>query len=277
MTQETPPTSTSADGRVRLNKYLAQCGLGSRRHCDELIAAGRIHVNGQKVTELGTKIDPTKDAVQCGGKALEAVRQHEYYAYYKPKGSLVTRSDPEGRPTIYDDLKALGFDAQHLVYVGRLDWNSEGLLLLTNDGNLVHALTHPRFHIKKVYRVRTNRPMQSEDVQRMVGEGVESEGDILHAGEIRKADALDAKARDEHWYEVDLFEGRNRQIRRMFEGLGYEIVRLKRIQFGSVKITGLGRGEIRPLTDREKSGLFNTGYPQKQPGGGAHSHPAHRS
>ena len=140
---------------VRLNRYLAQCGLGARRKCDLLIESGHVIVNGEKVTSLGTKVRPGIDRVEYKGTALKPLNTLEYLAYNKPRGVMVTREDPEGRATIYETLARAGLDAGHLNYVGRLDFNSEGLLLLTNDGALIHALTHPRFHIKKTYQVRT--------------------------------------------------------------------------------------------------------------------------
>jgi len=168
-------------GQIRLNRFLAQCGLGSRRHCDEIIASGKVTVNGVKISELGSKVDPARDRVEVGSTSMSSVRNLEYFALHKPRDCIVTRIDPEGRPTVYDMLKERGFDASHLNYVGRLDRNSEGLLLLTNDGALIHALTHPRFHIKKVYRVRIDRRLAQPDYVRMVNDGVESDGQVLRA------------------------------------------------------------------------------------------------
>ncbi len=252
---------TDGNNGIRLNRYLAQCGLGSRRECDRIIAAGRVYVNGEKVTELGTKVTPGNDVVEHAGQTIARVRGPEYYAYHKSRGSVVTAKDPEGRKTIYDALEDAGLSASHLRYVGRLDRNSEGLLLLTNDGDLVHALTHPRFHIKKVYRVRVDRLLAADDMERMVRDGVESDGLVLRAGAIRAVqnDGPD----NEHWYEVDLYEGKNRQIRRMFEGLNYKVLRLRRTQFGVIKLRGLRRGAFRPLMEREVKGLKNLGYPKK--------------
>ena len=263
------PRSTERNSLIRLNRYLAQCGLGARRKCDELIAAGHIFVNGEKVTGLGTKVDPEKDAIEYRGKRVKPVRKLEYLAYFKPRGVMVTRNDPEKRETVYDALRKAGIDADHLNYVGRLDYASEGLLLLTNDGDLVHALTHPRFHIKKVYRVRLGKPLRDEDRNRLI-QGVVSEGQVLHAGNVRvysQAESRDRAVRgadretgEQYWYEVDLYEGKNRQIRRMFEELGYDIRRLRRVQFGSVKIGELNAGECRKLTEREIAGLKASGY-----------------
>lgn len=267
-TKRTIPSQRPDDaGPIRLNKYLAQCGLGSRRKCDELIASGTVRINGTPVTVLGTRIDPNKDSVEVGKNRIRRINTLRYFAFCKPKDAIVTAKDPQGRTTIYDYLSQKGMDVDGLRYVGRLDRNSEGLLILTNDGDLIHALTHPRFQIKKVYMVRTDRPLGPNDVFRMVEEGIESEGTVLRAGAIRELVPDGPTKKREHWYEIDLFEGKNRQIRRMLESLGLKVVRLKRTQFGSVRLGGMQRGQVRPLTDREISGLRNTGHkkPRRKP------------
>ena len=213
------------DDLIRLNRFCARCGLGSRRSCDTLIASGKISVNGKRVTELGTKIDPLKDKIEYEGKILKPGSQYQYLAYHKPRGVMVTKSDPEGRATIYEALRIAGYDADGLNYVGRLDFNSEGLILLTNDGDLIHALTHPRYRIKKVYEVRTNKKLSAGDAQKMIGEGITSEDQVLHAGDIHE---INTDIHGEHWYEIVLYEGKQRQVRRMFEALGYQVIRLKR-------------------------------------------------
>jgi 23S rRNA pseudouridine2605 synthase len=168
---------------------------------------------------------------------------------------MVTNSDPEGRLTIYEALRNSGLDAGLLRYVGRLDYLSEGLLLLTNDGALIHALTHPRFHIKKIYMVRTGRPLDGGDISKLI-DGVESEGQLLRAASVN---AVGVKP-DQYWYEVALFEGKNRQIRRMLEGIGHEVRRLRRTAFGSVRLGDMTAGEYRELTPREIAGLKNAGF-----------------
>ncbi|NLD98626.1 MAG: rRNA pseudouridine synthase, partial [Fibrobacter sp.] len=144
------------DGTVRLNRFLAQCGLGSRRKADELISGGNVFVNGKKIVELGMKINPAIDKVEYHGNVVKPFRALEYIAYYKPRNVVVTKNDPEKRETVYDALRKSGYEVDYLNYIGRLDFTSEGLLLLTNDGELIHALTHPRFHIKKVYMVKVD-------------------------------------------------------------------------------------------------------------------------
>jgi 23S rRNA pseudouridine2605 synthase len=243
-------------GAVRLNRYLAQSGLGARRKCDELIRSGHVYVNGIKVTDLATRVAPD-DVVAYRGRTLEPVRQLEYIAYHKPAAVMVTRQDPEGRPTVYDAMREVGFTAEHLNYVGRLDCNSEGLLLFTNDGSLIHALTHPRYNIKKVYHVALDRALTDEDRDRLI-RGIESDDQILHAGQVRTVSTSTFE------YEVDLYEGKNRQLRRMFEALDYKIMRLIRIIFASVKLGDLRPGAVRPLTAREIAALQHAGYPEKR-------------
>ena len=194
---------------IRLNRYLAQCGLGARRKCEEIIASGHVIINGAKVTELGTKVSPV-DVVAYRGRKLEPLRLLEYFAYYKPAGVMVTRNDPEGRPTIYDDLQERGFPAGHLNYAGRLDCNSEGLLLLTNDGSLIHALTHPRYRIKRIYGLNSTAILT-----RRIRPG------CWRASNRKARCSMPARSAKrpgpEHAWEIDLYEGKNRQIRRMFE------------------------------------------------------------
>lgn len=240
---------------IRINKFLAQCGVGSRRDCDKKISKGHITVNGKIVTELGLKIDPETDIILYDGKSVEQVNKKFYIAYNKRPGIVVTKSDPEKRETVFDALNKDGLNVPTLNYVGRLDMYSEGLLLLTNDGELIHALTHPKFHIKKVYQVKTDKKLITEHIDIMIKNGVEEGGQILHAGAIRQKD--DKKG---NWVEVDLYEGKNRQIRRMFSALGYNILKLKRIQFGGVKLRDLPIGKFRELEEREIKNLKSKGF-----------------
>jgi 23S rRNA pseudouridine2605 synthase len=246
---------------MRLNRYCAQRGLGSRRSCDTLISSGKILVNGIVVKELGTKINTQCDKVEYNGSSVRPVRPPMYMAYHKPPGVMVTKSDPEGRETVYTALARTGIAIDDLRYVGRLDFNSEGLLLLTNDGNLIHALTHPRYHIKKVYEVCIDRRAAATDIKTMITDGIVSETQTLRAGNIT---AMNLKTTDGFWYSIDLYEGKRRQIRRMFESLGYTIKRLKRVQFASVKIGDLQPGKTRILNQREVAALLAAGFPQKQ-------------
>ncbi|MBN1128323.1 MAG: rRNA pseudouridine synthase [Chitinispirillaceae bacterium] len=249
-------TSTPAN-TIRLNRYLARCGLGARRKCDEIISAGHVFINGKKATELGTKITPA-DKIEFRGRAVKPLLQLEYWAYHKPVAVMVTKADPEGRMTVYEKLEKTGFNADHLNYIGRLDYFSEGLLLLTNDGSLIHALTHPRYHIKKTYRVQLERPLSNNDTQTLL-HGIESEGQTLHAGAMRAAQG----GGDEFWCEVDLYEGKNRQLRRMFGALHLRIIRLVRTRVACVKLGDLAPGALRALSPREIAGLKAAGFKPK--------------
>ena len=203
------------------------------------------------------KIDPLRDTVEYGGSILRPLSSAVHLAYHKPRGIIVTASDPQGRPTVYDALAKLGYETKGLRYIGRLDFNSEGLLVFTSDGSLVHALTHPRYHIKKVYEVCVDKKVLVSDARKMVVEGVESEGQLLRAGSVS---AMNLKTTEGHWYGVELYEGKKRQIRRMFDDTGYTVMRLKRVQFASVKLGDLAPGAARRLTDKEIAALMAAGY-----------------
>ncbi len=249
----------SENSLVRLNKYLASCGLGSRRECDTIIAKGGVAVNGNPV-EIGQKIDPENDKVTLDGEPLEAAQGKEYFVYHKPRGVIVSVRDPHNPFTIYDDLREKGFDATHLKYVGRLDKESEGVLLLTNDGDMVHAITHPKFHIKKVYEVSVEKKLKDEQTEQMVEQGVESEGQVLHAGSVYYRGLVD----DLHCYKVELYEGKNRQIRRLFDAFGHKVVRLIRTQFANVKLDDVEYGQWLELGERQVAGLMSKGYKVKR-------------
>ena len=244
--------------KIRINRYLAECGVGSRRKCDEIILRGNVLVNGEKA-QTGTQIDKENDKVSIDGKEVFHISQKRYYLYHKPKGTIVSRSDENGRITIYDALKELGVEnCENLKYVGRLDLASEGALLLTNDGDLAFALTHPKFHVKKVYFVKTGRELSQAEMEKIVEEGVMSQGEILKAGAIR------FKYRDngDFCYEMDLYEGKNRHVRRILEALGERVIQLKRLQFAGIKLDNLGCGKIRELSQNEVE-LLKSGCEKK--------------
>lgn len=244
-------------GMIRLNRFLAQCGIGSRRTCDDLIASGHVSCNGRPVRTLGMKIDPAIDRIEYRGKTVRKLVVLEYLAYFKPREVMVTARDPQERLTIYEAVEKSWRNIDHLRYVGRLDFQSEGLLILTNDGNLIHALTHPRYKIKKCYHVKVARRLHDMERERLL-DGVVSEGQRLTAGAIREL-SVPGEGRKQFWYEIDLYEGKNRQIRRMFEALDLRVGRLRRVQFGAVRLGGLAPGELRPLSEREVSGLRAAG------------------
>lgn len=232
---------------TRLNKYIASSGICSRRKADELISSGAVQVNGKKVTELGFSVH-AKDKVFINGKLIHPVK-HEYYRFYKPAGYITTADDEKGRKTIYDLLP----ESMHsLKPVGRLDKDSTGLLILTNDGDLINELTHPSVKVPKLYRVSINGKITQNDIDAMY-KGIELEpGKMAYA----QVDVLEI---DNHStvMEVLLYQGLNRQIRRMFEHLGFEVVTLKRIQHATLNLDGLKRGEFKPIKPRQIKELKN--------------------
>lgn len=228
----------------RLQKILAAAGVASRRKAEEFIQAGRVRVNGKVVVELGTKADATRDHIEVDGRAVHA-EAPVVLVLNKPRGVVSTASDPEERETVVDLVK--GVPAR--VYpVGRLDFATSGALLLTNDGALAHALTHPKFGVEKIYllKIKGRAPQQALDMWR---KGVE-----LEDGKTRPAEVFKVEENDSYtWVRIGLREGRNRQIRRMAEAVGLDVNKLKRVSFAGVTIEGLRPGQWRELTDRELS------------------------
>ncbi len=227
--------------QIRLQRFLAQAGVASRRKAEELIVAGRVKVNGQVVTELGTKVDPDQDKVFLGGKRLLAERP-VYLMLNKPRGYVTTLSDPEGRPTIRDLLAGV----RGRVYpVGRLDFHSEGLLLLTDDGDLARDLMHPSRGVAKTYLAKVRGRPSPEALDRLRS-GVPIEG--------RRS--LPAQARlvrpgDNSWVEVTVVEGRRHQVRLMLDAVGHPVQRLRRVGYGGLELGRLPVGRLRPLLPEE--------------------------
>ncbi len=226
----------------RLQKVLARAGVASRRRAEELIRAGRVTVNGRVVTELGARVDPERDVVRVDGRPVRR-EPPTYILLHKPVGVVSTTRDPQGRRTVLDLLPDLGV---RLYPVGRLDYDSSGLLLLTNDGELAHRLTHPRFGVEKVYRVRVQGHPSEDDLERL-RRGVRlAEGPTAPARvRVLRRDA------DGTWLEVALREGRNRQVRRMLAALGYGVRALVRVREGPLALRGLQPGQWRHLSDQE--------------------------
>lgn len=232
---------------TRLNKYIASSGLCSRRKADELIEDGHVLVNGKRVKELGFSVQP-KDKVFVDGKLIHPVK-HEYYRFYKPAGYITTSDDEKGRKTIYDILPE---NLHHLKPVGRLDKDSTGLIILTNDGDLINELTHPSAKVPKLYRVTINGKISQNDIDTMY-KGIEIEpGKNAYA----QVDVLDFD--NTHTVmEILLYQGLNRQIRKMFEYLGFEVLTLKRIQHAIFNLDGLKRGDAKPIKPRQIKDLRN--------------------
>ncbi|MBR7025384.1 MAG: rRNA pseudouridine synthase [Selenomonadaceae bacterium] len=228
----------------RLQKLIARAGICSRREAEKIISAGRVTVDGKIITEPGTKADPSKNKIRVDGKLLNFGAEKIYLLLNKPRGYVSTVKDERGRKTV---LELLGENFSERVYpVGRLDLNSEGLLILTNDGDLTNALIHPRFEIKKTYRAKIS------------GEVTEEKLDKLRAG-IELEDGLTAPAEiyllEKNLVEVTIHEGRNRQVRRMFAAIGCDVKRLRRIKFAGLTLDGLKVGQFRELTAAEVARL----------------------
>jgi 23S rRNA pseudouridine2605 synthase len=231
----------------RLQKILSAAGVVSRRAAEGLIVQGRVAVNGTPVLDLGSKADPQTDTISVDGKKIKTAVPLRYVLVNKPTGMVTTRFDPERRPTVLELIpQALGY----LYPVGRLDYDSEGLLLLTNDGELAARLMHPRHEVPKVYRVRV-RGVPDADAMERLTRGMPLDGHRTAPAGVRVLKRLDTPRGSDSIVDITLKEGRNRQVRRMFEAVGHPVVTLSRVQFGPLRDPGLKVGHSRELTARE--------------------------
>lgn len=232
----------------RLQKIISQAGIASRRESEKIILEGRVSVNGKIVTELGTKVQPKKDRIKIDGKLITA-EQNVYILLYKPKGVMSTRQDPQGRKTVVDLVR----DIPERIYpVGRLDYNTEGLLIMTNDGELTHGLIHPSKKIDKVYRAKVTG-IPAEEKLDLLRIGIKLSDGITAPARIHRLDA-DPETKSTQ-LEITIHEGKNRQIRRMFETIGHPVKQLKRVKFAFLTLAGLRRGKYRHLTPQEVTQL----------------------
>jgi len=231
---------------MRLNRFLALCGLGSRRKCESLIQGGRVVVDGNIIHSFSTTVDENKNIVTVDGKRVTPPDQFVYILLNKPIGYVTTTSDELGRKTVLDLLP----DYLRLFPVGRLDKDSMGALLLTNDGSLAYQLMHPKFNVDKIYHVLLDKPITSEHIRKL------QSGILLEEG-ITGPCAVKVIQNDRKRIEITLHEGRKRQIRRMLKSLGYDVVSLVRTQFATLTLSGLKPGEWRYLTDREITDLYS--------------------
>lgn len=244
---------TNSERGERLQKYLARCGVASRRHAEALIVAGEVMVNGRVVSELGVRVDPEHDVVRVRGERVRLERRPIYLLLNKPTGVVTTVTDPEGRPVVLDLLPPQWRD-QRVYPVGRLDLYSEGLLMLTNDGELALRLTHPRYALTKEYHALVRGRPDAEALARF-------ERGLTLEGESRPTAPASAwllgPGDDDTttWVAAELHEGRNRQVRRMFDALGHHVLRLRRVRVGPLTLGDLRPGEARPLTERELAAL----------------------
>jgi 23S rRNA pseudouridine2605 synthase len=230
----------------RLNKVLAHAGVGSRRHCEELITAGRVSVDGRPVRELGTRADPANQRICVDGQPIH-MEKHVYWLVNKPPGYLSSSYDPDGRPLVLDLVPQI---SQRVYTVGRLDEASEGLILLTNDGDLAHRLMHPRFGVEKTYLVQVAGTPTAADLNRLLQGVWLSEGHV----KARKVRRLKNQG-DSTWLRIVLNEGKNREIRRMLARLDHKVLRLRRIALGPVELEALPVGKARRLVLGEVQAL----------------------
>jgi 23S rRNA pseudouridine2605 synthase len=248
-------TLRAESGTMRLNRFLARAGIGSRRAVEEHITSGRVTVNGQVCRELATQVNPGIDVVTLDGKNVELPRLL-YFKYYKPRGVVTTMDDPQGRRSLGQVLKENGIPPG-VAAAGRLDMDSEGLLILTNDGDLLNFLMHPSHEIEKVYRVLIERRPSEADLERL-RTGIECED---FSGQAKRVIRMGPQpedvenAKSGYWLEIAMVEGRKREIREMMKAIGHSVIRLVRISHGPIIVSDLQPGEIRALSDYELQAL----------------------
>jgi len=236
---------------VRLQKLLSMAGVASRRAAETLILDGRVDVNGAVVTTLGSKADPTQDEIRVDGRRLRFDTRIRYILLNKPRGYVTTRHDPEGRPTVLDLMRGV---TEYVYPVGRLDYDSEGLLLLTSDGDLAAKLTHPRHAVERVYEAIVQGAPDEGALDRF-RRGIVIDGERLQPAEVRRGTVVNKGGKQTTRLTITLREGRNRQVRRMCAAIGHPVRRLTRVRMGSIRLEDLPAGRWRDLTPREVSTL----------------------
>ncbi|MBX3039146.1 MAG: rRNA pseudouridine synthase [Bdellovibrionaceae bacterium] len=250
--------ANSESSRTRLNKLIADSGLASRRQADRLIEEGHVTVNGKRVFELGVRVDPKTDKVLVDGKPLRKQTQKLYMLFNKPIGVLTTMEDPMDRPTIADYLDKV---PGRVFPVGRLDWNSEGLLLLTNDGDFANKVMHPSQEVTKTYMVKINGQARPDQIQKLL-RGVSIIGGRATAKSIEKIRRPEGSDKYD-WYKVIITEGKNRQIRQMFAKIGFDVQKLQRVAIGRLRIGSLKKGELVYLNDAAIEKIFLNDDPEE--------------
>lgn len=234
----------------RLQKVMAAAGVASRRKCEEIITAGRVQVNEETVTTLGMKVDPNTDVITVDGRPIGSEKKI-YIIFNKPKGVITSANDPEGRRVVTNYLKGI---KERVYPVGRLDYDTEGLLLLTNDGEFAHLLTHPKHHVPKTYHA-TVKGVPHGSVLDKLREGVLLEDGMTSPAEVEYVDVdLENK---QSVISITIHEGRNRQVRRMFDAVSYPVQKLKRVKFGTLLLDGLPRGKYRLLGPKDVKELLD--------------------
>ncbi|HMK42513.1 MAG TPA: pseudouridine synthase [Dissulfurispiraceae bacterium] len=226
----------------RIQKIIAQAGIASRRAAEDLIREGRVTVNGRPAV-IGMKADPLQDHVKVDGKLITGRQPKVYYLFYKPRGVVTSMADPEGRPTVLDFFSGMGL---RIYPVGRLDYDSEGILLVTNDGDFANAILHPAGEVVKTYAAKVRGDITDEQLERL-RKGLRLEDGMTAPAKVRRIKAAESNS----WVQIAIHEGRNRQVRRMFEKVGHPVLRLKRISVGDFSVGRLKPGEYRELSPAE--------------------------
>lgn len=238
------------DGKVRLNKYLADAGVASRRKADELIEEGAVTVNGRKVFELGIRVDPKNDRILFRGKPLKEQKRFAYYVFNKPKAVVTSTSDPQGRPTVIDFF---GKTDLRLFPVGRLDWDSEGLLLITNDGEFAQKVIHPEAGVSKTYHVKLDNVPTEQQLEKLK-KGVSTINGKVAALRVKR---LQKSTDKKSWIEITIAEGKNHQIKNMFAKIGHDVIKLRRVAIGDLWMNAsLKSGDFRELTYADLKKIF---------------------
>ena len=239
--------------QIRLQKILSTAGIASRRTAETLIAEGRVTVNGETVSELGSKADPETDDIRVDGRRVKAPGKRRYILLYKPKGYITTRSDPERRPTVLD-LLTTGGVREYVYPVGRLDYDSEGLLILTSDGDLAEKLTHPKHGVGREYHVRVRGVPDDRAIERL-RKGIALDGERTAPASVELHKVIDSERGSDAILSMVIYEGRNRQIRRMCEAVGHPVSKLKRVRIGPITDDHIRPGEFRDLSEQEVAAL----------------------
>jgi pseudouridine synthase len=244
---------------MRLNKLLSAAGVASRRAADELIRQGRVAINGRVVTVLGTQADPARDDVRVDGRRVRATAARRYVLLYKPRGVVSTRTDPQRRTTVIDLLARAGITG-YFYPVGRLDFDSEGLILLTNDGEFAERVTHPRYELERTYEAQVEGVPDERDLERL-RRGVVIDGRRTAPARVRLVRVVKARGATQAVLEIALHEGRNRQVRQMCDAIAHPVARLRRTRIGPVTDRGLKPGILRDLTPAEVRSLMKPAGP----------------
>jgi 23S rRNA pseudouridine2605 synthase len=248
---------------VRLNKLLAERGLSSRRGADKIISEGLVTVNGKKVYELGIKVNPNKDRIIVDGQPIKTKTERYYIMFHKPKNVITSMSDPLGRPTVNDYMVGV---PDRVFPVGRLDWDSEGLILLTNDGEYAQRIMHPKTEVTKTYLVKLDGQPKQEKINKLLTGVSIPEGGKVKAKfveKIKREKSRGQKSSDKHdWYKIVITEGKNHQVREMFKKIGFDVLKLQRVAIGRLKLGTLERGEYVFLNDAATKRVFLADLPE---------------